>query len=50
MNSQSKIELVDGIEAIMNSFPILNKSLMFKMDDNGTVYCLNKDNIEQILL
>ena len=50
MKSQSKIELADGIDAIMNSFPILNKSLLLKMDENGSVYYLDKDNIEQILL
>ena len=42
-------QLFGDIDPITNSFSILNKILMFKRDENGTVCCLDKDNVEQIL-
>ena len=43
MKSLTKIEISDNIRPIFNSSSIIDKVLMFKNDEKGTVYSIDKD-------
>ena len=49
MNFQTNIQVAKNLFPISNSFSILNKPLMYKINDEGTICYIDSDNKEQIL-